>query len=167
MLMLGWGEFSLANARAERDFVVAIPHEAALREVAAIAQVEYGRIDYAILNGRPQVWEINLNPTIGRGLRPPAGHVPAELEPVRSETRREFYRRFTSAFEAIDPGPLEGPVVPVSFDPELAARPLIAEARPTALTRLRRVLEPLRPVFEPLARAAFPLLGRLSRRARG
>ena len=40
-----------------------------LRRVFAVAGVDYGRVDYGVLDGVPQVWEINLNPTIGR----PAG----------------------------------------------------------------------------------------------
>ena len=30
----------------------------------AIARIDYGRIDYGIVGGRPQVYEINTNPTV-------------------------------------------------------------------------------------------------------
>ena len=40
------------------------PHEAALREIFALARITYGRIDYALKDGRVQVWEINTNPQL-------------------------------------------------------------------------------------------------------
>lgn len=167
MLKHGSGDFTMEIAVEERDYVHGNPHVAALREVATIANVGYGRIDYGVRDGKIQVWEINLNPTIGRGLRPPSGRVPEELQPLRSETRREFYRRFAAAFESIDPGPASEPPVQVRFDPRVASAPPVAVRRTTGLARLRRVLEPVRPIVAPVARAAFPLLGRLARWGRG
>ena len=38
------------------------PHESQLREIFALAQIDYGRIDYSFRKGRIQVWEINTNP---------------------------------------------------------------------------------------------------------
>jgi hypothetical protein len=48
----------------EREYVEGNPHEAALREICRMARVEYGKIDYAMLDGTPQVWEIATNPSI-------------------------------------------------------------------------------------------------------
>jgi hypothetical protein len=48
----------------EYGYVTANPHEAELREIFRRARIEYGRIDYAMLDGVPQVWEINTNPWI-------------------------------------------------------------------------------------------------------
>ena len=48
----------------EREYVERNPHEAALRAICRAARIEYGKIDYAILGGEPQVWEIATNPTI-------------------------------------------------------------------------------------------------------
>ncbi len=55
---------------ADRDlrYVEGNPHEAWVRRVFEIGGVDYGRIDYALVNGAPQVWEINTNPTIGANL---------------------------------------------------------------------------------------------------
>jgi hypothetical protein len=39
-------------------------HEPLLREVFAMANIQYGRIDYTLVDGRPQVFEINTNPVI-------------------------------------------------------------------------------------------------------
>jgi hypothetical protein len=38
------------------------PHESQLREIFALARIDYGRIDYSFHRGRLQVWEINTNP---------------------------------------------------------------------------------------------------------
>ena len=48
----------------DRRFRQDNPHLAEVREIFELAGMEYGRIDYAILDGRVQTWEINSNPTI-------------------------------------------------------------------------------------------------------
>lgn len=40
-------------------------HESHLKKIFHMAHIEYGRIDYAIVNGRPEVFEINMNPRLG------------------------------------------------------------------------------------------------------
>lgn len=95
-------DFTAAMVQEELDYVRDNPHEQQLREIFRIAKVDYGRIDYSMLDGAVQTWEINLNPTIGRGLRPSSGRVPSALEPIRSETKRCFYNRFAAALIALD-----------------------------------------------------------------
>jgi hypothetical protein len=56
----------------ERVFVATNPHEQQLRPIFERAGVDYGRIDYAVRDGRIQVWEINTNPMI---LIPPRAKV--------------------------------------------------------------------------------------------
>ena len=51
----------------EQRYVEENPHAEVLRERFALANVEYGRIDYGFVNGRLQVYEINTNPTIVGG----------------------------------------------------------------------------------------------------
>ena len=46
----------------ELDYVRGNPHAAALLEVCRLAHVQWGRVDYSLLDGRIQVWEINTNP---------------------------------------------------------------------------------------------------------
>jgi hypothetical protein len=41
------------------------PHERELREVCALARIQYGRIDYAVKDGKLCIWEINTNPSLG------------------------------------------------------------------------------------------------------
>lgn len=45
-------------------FVRTHPHAAELLKVFDMARISYGRIDYAIVEGRIQVFEINTNPTV-------------------------------------------------------------------------------------------------------
>ncbi len=47
----------------ERRFIETNPHLKQVRPAFEMAGIEYGRIDYGILDGRVQVWEINTNPT--------------------------------------------------------------------------------------------------------
>jgi hypothetical protein len=53
-----------ARLREEREFLDAFPHRAELRAAFDAARVEYGRIDYAVADGRIRVWEINTNPVL-------------------------------------------------------------------------------------------------------
>jgi hypothetical protein len=48
----------------ELEYVTTNPHVEELREIFGIADIQYGRMDYALLEGRVQVWEINSNPMI-------------------------------------------------------------------------------------------------------
>ncbi len=165
MLKHGSTEFTMEMAIEERDYVLGNPHEEAVREVFALAGIEYGRVDYALKGDRLQVWEINLNPTIGRGRRAPSGRVPAALEPIREQTKRAFYQRFAAALSALDPGPSTSPPITVRFDPEVTARGtrIFRRAAPR-FGALRAMYRPLRPLLEPVARLIFPVVGRLSRR---
>lgn len=56
--LLTGGEFDAAH----RHYVETNPHEAMLRSIFDRARIDYGRIDYAMVNGRIQVFEINTNP---------------------------------------------------------------------------------------------------------
>jgi hypothetical protein len=48
----------------ERLYITTNPHEEQVRRVFQLANLEYGRIDYGMRDGRIQVWEINTNPMI-------------------------------------------------------------------------------------------------------
>ena len=73
----------------ERRFVEDNPHERQLQRVAELAGVDYGRIDYGVLDGGVQVWEINTNPMIC---------VPELLaEGPRAAVHRGFMKRYHDA----------------------------------------------------------------------
>lgn len=156
-------EFTRPMVLEERAFIFDNPHEGQLREIFAVAGAAYGRIDYAVKDRRVQTWEINLNPTIGRGLRPSRGIVPAELEPIRDEAKQHFYRRFQEAFEAIDlpfdERPIDFEVDPLSRE---AARAPAAPRR-RGPGRLGAVLRPLKPLLEPVAARVLPFLSTAAR----
>jgi hypothetical protein len=61
-----------ANVAEEREYLTAAPHphENLVRDVFKRANIQYGRIDYGIKDGKIQVWEINSNPTIVRKFNP-------------------------------------------------------------------------------------------------
>ena len=173
MLKFGGSEFSQSMVEEELDYLVANPHQAALREIFALAGVGYGRIDYAVACGRLQTWEINLNPTIGRGRRPSTGKVPAELQALRNQAKEHFYRRFREAWESVDLGVAEAPAIEVRI-PEPIHGDALAEVRARAnsghrvdagwLATLRRALSPARPLVAPVVSLALPLIGRAARR---
>ena len=146
----------------EREYVLANPHEQALREIFQRAGLEYGRIDYGIKDGRVETWEINTNPTVGPG---PGFKrvVPEALQGVRQPAREEFNRRMLAAMQSIDltPPVTEVPIALEPADPRDLVRPV---AREGALVRVARHLGPLRWVLNAAAQVAAPVVGRLARR---
>ena len=164
MLKFQGSEFNLRMAADERDYVMTNPHEVELRDIFALARVEYGRIDYAMRDGRLQTWEINLNPTIGRGLRASSGKVPPELEAIRKPTKEFFYRRFSEAWEEVDT-PTSGAPITLDIDPRvLRAASAVAPAERPWLTTLRRVLRPVKPIISPIATQLLPFIARRAAR---
>jgi hypothetical protein len=81
-------------------YVQSNPHARWLREMFDLAKVGYGRIDYGLKNGKPQVWEINTNPTIVRVFGP--GNLTEEQRRLRDDARRHFFSNFEAALEAIE-----------------------------------------------------------------
>lgn len=70
-------------------------HAAVMREVCRIANIGYGRIDYALLDGRPQIWEINHSPEL----------VLADADwaaDPRAPVHRRFTELFTSALDRLE-----------------------------------------------------------------
>ncbi|GAB4350974.1 MAG: hypothetical protein Fur0042_19070 [Cyanophyceae cyanobacterium] len=69
------------------------PHADQIRQVFALARIDYGRIDYGFLGDRLQVWEINTNPSIV---------LPANQR-ATDATMDQFRRSLAEAFTAIAP----------------------------------------------------------------
>jgi len=163
MLKFQGSEFSPRMAQEEQDYVLSNPHEHALREIFALAHVDYGRIDYACRDGRIQTWEINLNPTIGRGTRPSNGRQSPEVRAIRQPTKEHFYRRFREAWHDADLPSGEAPTIPLSIDPSLT-RAALAVARPDGqwVAVLKRVLRPAKPIIEPVVRHTLPVIARVA-----
>jgi hypothetical protein len=75
----------------ERQYVDTNPHAAWIREVFRLARIDYGRIDYGIVRGRPQAYEINTNSTI----------FPVETT-ERSERNLHFAAALTRAYAELE-----------------------------------------------------------------
>lgn len=56
-----------ALTAAELGYMRDFADHARLREVAALARIDYGRIDFARRDGRIRIWEINTNPDLSLG----------------------------------------------------------------------------------------------------
>lgn len=84
------------------------PHGESLRRVFSMANVDYGRADFALVGGRPQVYEINTNPLI----KAPQSHPVKE----RVQSYAIVHDRLVTAFAELDDASSAGHV-DISVDP--------------------------------------------------
>ena len=184
MLKFAGNEFTMAMAEEELHYVESNPHEQELAEIFAIARTDYGRIDYSIKDGRVQPWEINLNPTIGRGLRPSSRYIEPELRGTREKAKEAFYARFNEAWAAVAEIDTDRTPMTIRLDPAIVAAARVDERRRwrtgsaliAAGVRLVKPLmkTPVRPLLRMLYRLpkrivhanAAPLFRLLAKRAR-
>jgi len=82
-----------------------------LRRAFEIAEIEYGRADFGLVDGKVQVYEINTNPSVK-----PGGVHPS---PQRIQSERLAWTRFIEALHSLDDGAQVGPPVRIS-DEKLA-----------------------------------------------
>ena len=83
---------SAEAATEELDFVRTNPHADVIGRVFAIGSLDFGRVDYGVVDGQPQIYEINSNP-----------HFPRfEKTDARSERRAFIRERLIAAFREID-----------------------------------------------------------------
>ena len=80
--------------REEHEYLSTNPHRAWLERVFRLAGVEYGRIDYGVMDGKPQVWEINTNPVV---MMEPHKYAPSHLP-----AQEFFATHIRRSFEAAD-----------------------------------------------------------------
>ena len=116
------GQVTLDKAVVEEElaFVETNPHEEALRRAFGLAGIDYGRVDYGVLDGRVQVWEINLNPTIGR-LESRHHSLPPAVIALRERVKTTFHEKLRAAFAALD-APDDGREAVVVIEPALRSR---------------------------------------------
>jgi hypothetical protein len=144
------------TAQEELHYVAENPHESWLRETFRLAGTDYGRIDYGLVDGRPQLWEINLNPTIGRRTGPLASTHRTDAQRTMLEpARTHFYKSFTEAFQRLD-CPDTSRTISVAVSAAERAR-LRAEYRKFAQVRSRKTA--LSRVLHPPARFLKRALG--------
>lgn len=76
----------------EAAYIRTNPHQELLKRAFELAQIDYGRADYGVVNGRVQVFEINTNP-----------HLPwRPLANKRAERRELLERGLLEGFRSID-----------------------------------------------------------------
>jgi hypothetical protein len=127
--------YDLERADMELAFLTGNAHDDWLRDVFQRAHITYGRIDYGLLGGRPQIWEINTNPTLGR-VGPPRPR-PPEQEAYRARIepgRAHFHRGFLDGWRALDVHGSGQREIPLTLPPELLRR-YERETRERARTR--------------------------------
>lgn len=82
----------------EYSFVAENPHAAAVSKAFDLAGIDYGRADFGLVGGKPQIYEINSNP-----------HVDLTPQPALSARRNEsialFRTKYIDAMEEIDVSP--------------------------------------------------------------
>lgn len=100
----GWqakrGQLGVAGEALYREELATMndnPYAEKLRQAFELGNIEYGRADYALVGGEPQVYEINTNPSIGRLLAHP--------DPSRIKSSAIWERNFVEALSAIDTPP--------------------------------------------------------------
>jgi hypothetical protein len=121
------------------------PHEQELLRVARLAGVDYGRFDYALLDGRIQIWEVNTNPIL---MMHPDAYRPEHLP-----AQEWFASRIGAALRRAAPGPAvsyrwTGPVRRAAPPAAGARSPLVAfasDSRPVQ-RGLRAASALLRPI---------------------
>ena len=166
MLKAERNELSEAMLLEERRYVLENPHARKLGPIFDVAGVEYGRIDYAMREGRVETWEINLNPTIRRGRRPDFKRIPEALDRIKDVARQHFLGRFEAAVRGLDTGRPPVPL-PLAYSAGCleAAVPMIRTGGPSGwLVPVARVLRPIVPLLDRMARVFSPLVARAARR---
>lgn len=71
------------------------PFAGPLAKAFEIAGIEYGRADFGLVGGRPQVYEINTNPAVG-------GSELDHPSETRRRGQREAFRQYLDALSGID-----------------------------------------------------------------
>ncbi|RTL53968.1 MAG: hypothetical protein EKK40_05360 [Bradyrhizobiaceae bacterium] len=110
-----WDDITEPVAREEHETVSQNRFSPDLSRAFELAHIEFGRADYAIVDGRIAIYEINTNPYIGP-------FVP-DSKPLRLQTQTIARTRMGKALEAIDTE--DGGTVRLSADPS----PLLKKCR--------------------------------------
>jgi len=154
-------EFSMEMLLEERSFVLENPYREPVRRIFELAGIEYGRIDFSLLDGRVETWEINTNPSVGPSRQKV---MPDEFASVRQPIRDHFRARFDEALVGLDDVEKRDPI-PVALSPESRRPPgplVLPPFRPREAVRLVHRLGPLNPVLKGVADLLSPLVGRVA-----
>jgi hypothetical protein len=133
-------------AREEIAYIERNPHETLLRRVFDLAHIQFGRIDYGVLNGVPQVWEINTNPTMGRNPGKARKPVAPAVQTLKDRARDVYHARLNPAFAALaQEGDATSREIEVTIEPAVIAQ---AQAELAVIARRRRLHTLARDIYE-------------------
>jgi hypothetical protein len=95
VLKFGTENFVTPETVTEEDrYMAEHPHEKELAEIFELANIDYGRIDYSLLDGMIVTWEINTNPMIVSA--------PMTIAPLRLPASAHFAMKFSEVMTEID-----------------------------------------------------------------
>ena len=92
--------------RDELDLVRSMPFNERLWRAFHVAHIEYGRVDFGLVDGQPQIYEINTNPTVRRKTEHPS--------PMRVESLRVCWSAYVDALRTLAARAPSGPPVPIA-----------------------------------------------------
>jgi len=95
-------DVTAAMAEEEESYVRDNPHADEIRRIFEIAEIDFGRIDYCVVDGRIQVFEINTNPSFPRARIAQDG---------RMNRRKIVIEGVLAGFRDLDAAPHGGGVV--------------------------------------------------------
>lgn len=89
--------------QAELDDMQNVPFPETIRRVFEIANIEYGRVDFGIVDGKSQFYEINTNPCVGFSMN-------KHPFPQRLQSNAIFKDNYRAAVRALDTSGLKSKV---------------------------------------------------------
>jgi hypothetical protein len=154
--------------RDELTYVLGNTHAGELEPIFSLAGIEYGRIDYALVDGRVETWEINTNPTIRRGRQTDPVPIPPEINRLRDPMRAHFTAALEAALRAVDTGLPPRPLT-LRFSDECLrnASPMIQVSKPTWLRHVASAIRPALPRLNRIIDVVSPYVMRAARQLRG
>ena len=156
---------TLPEVAMENAYVIGNEHEAELMPIFALAGIEYGRIDYAVVDGRIETWEINTNPTIRRGRQTDPVPIPENVNRLRDPMRAHFTQSFVEAILALDSESAGKPLdVRYSADSLRHSHSIVRDGGMTWLRTVARAVTPLVPTLNRAIDLISPLVSRVAGR---
>lgn len=95
----------------EQEMIVSNAFENEIRKVFEVANIEYGKVDFGLVNGKVQIYEINTNPM----ARPPKDH----SNPTRKKNQVLGWEKYRKALTALDTTDILGPFASRFKHPDL------------------------------------------------
>jgi len=128
--IIKWGEsiWTEETLRSHLEYATANPHRHWLEGVFSLGGIDYGRCDYGICGEIKEVWEINLNATIGFGPGPTPPPLRPELEAILDQIREVHHGRLQIAFRDLDPEQSRERIT-IKLDPAVVAKARAERAR--------------------------------------